>query len=104
MAEELKTGSSALDMELEPMVPVSDQADGDAAENGVKRKRDDGDEMEGEKETSVEEERLENGSGLKGPVSLGFKSFATSVEIFDYFSALLQKWSPNVDVNKVISC
>ncbi|KAK1359820.1 protein EMBRYO DEFECTIVE 514 [Heracleum sosnowskyi] len=100
MAEELKTESSALDMELSPVVPVSDQADGDAAANGVKRKRDDGDELEGEKETSVEEERLEMGSGPKGPVSLGFKSFATSVEIFDYFFALLHRWSPNVDVNK----
>lgn len=100
MAEELKTESSAQDMELEPVVPVSDQTDDDAAANGVKRKREDGDELEGEKEISVEEERLENGSG---PVSLGFKSFATSVEIFDYFSTLLNSWSPNVNVNKVNS-
>lgn len=103
MAEEANNDLSALDMELEPAIPVSDQTDGDEAVNGVKRKRDDGDELENGKEMSVEEERLENGSGLKGPVGLGFKSFATSVEIFDYFFAFLHSWPPNINVNKVNS-
>ncbi|KAK1360103.1 hypothetical protein POM88_044577 [Heracleum sosnowskyi] len=53
MAEELKTKSSVLDMELEPVVPVSNQADGDAAANDIKRKRDDDDELEGEKEILI---------------------------------------------------
>ncbi|WOH05316.1 hypothetical protein DCAR_0624732 [Daucus carota subsp. sativus] len=96
MAEEAKNESSVQDMEV---VPVYDQTGGDAAGNGVKRKRDDGDELEDEKENSVEEERLQNGSGPKGPV-LGFKSFTTSVAIYDYFSAFLRSWSPNVNVNK----
>ena len=100
MAEEAKNESSVQDMEV---VPVYDQTDGDAAGNGVKRKRDEGDELEDEKENSVEEERLQNGSGPKGPVSLGFKSFTTSVAIYDYFSAFLRSWSPNVNVNKVHS-
>ncbi|WOG99576.1 hypothetical protein DCAR_0518929 [Daucus carota subsp. sativus] len=102
MAEEAKTqiidetnkDPSAQDMELEPQAPVSDQTDGDVAENGGKRKRDDADESEDQNGEG------ENGSGLKGPVKLGFKSFATAVEMFDYFFAFLHSWSPNININK----
>lgn len=90
---ETNTDPSAQDMEVEPQAPVSD---GDAAANGAKRKRDGADESENQIDEG------ENGSGPKGPVNLGFKSFATSVEMFDYFFAFLHSWSPNIDINKVI--
>ncbi|KAL8123566.1 protein EMBRYO DEFECTIVE 514 [Apium graveolens] len=89
MAEEAKP--QTIDMEVEPQAPVSD---GDAAANGAKRKRDGADESENQIDEG------ENGSGPKGPVSLGFKTFATSVEMFDYFFAFLHSWTPNIDINK----
>lgn len=90
MAEEAKPqviekDPSAEDMVIEPDAPISD---------GGKRKRDDADESENQNEG-------ENGSGLKVPVNLGYKSFATSVEMFDYFFAFLHSWSPNININKV---
>lgn len=122
---ETKIESSTQDMEVEAQIPASGETEGDAAANGVKREREDGDEAEkdengGDKkqkvvEKSVEEQRLEgsvkteavdgeNGKGMQGPVSVGFKSFGTSVEMFDYFFKFLHSWSPNVNINKVIIC
>jgi hypothetical protein len=43
--------------------------------------------------------------GAKGeeekPVKLGPKEFASAVDMFDYFFALLHSWSPQLDFNKV---
>ncbi|KAL8141926.1 hypothetical protein V2J09_014958 [Rumex salicifolius] len=63
-------------------------------------------------EKSVEEERLEKledreggGEGevleeKSGPVSIGPKTFESSLDMFDYFFKFLHHWSPNLDVNK----
>lgn len=54
-----------------------------------------------EAEKSVEEERLEKKDNASGPVSLGPKTFESSVEMFDYFFKFLHFWPPNLTVNKV---
>nr|GMC48343.1 protein DCL, chloroplastic-like [Ipomoea batatas] len=51
-----------------------------------------------EKEGAAEGEKKEDESG---PVTLGPKTFGSSVEMFDYFYKLLHSWSPNLNVNKV---
>nr|GMC54500.1 protein DCL, chloroplastic-like [Ipomoea batatas] len=53
-----------------------------------------------EKEGAVEGEKKEDESG---PVTLGPKTFGSSVEMFDYFYKLLHSWSPNLNVNKILS-
>ncbi|XP_065877422.1 protein EMBRYO DEFECTIVE 514 [Euphorbia lathyris] len=98
---------------------------GESAVNGSKRTREEEDEKEKEKEEegkddmskkqkvdlSVEEERLEKHEGEENqceakvedksvPVSLGPKSFGSSVEMFDYFFKLLHFWPPNLNLNK----
>ena len=35
------------------------------------------------------------------PVKLGPKEFASAVEMFDYFFALLHSWTPQLEFNKV---
>ncbi|GAB4845474.1 hypothetical protein Ancab_038882 [Ancistrocladus abbreviatus] len=52
-------------------------------------------------EDGNEEEGKEEKEGEKsGPVSVGPKSFGSSVEMFDYFFNFLHHWPPNVNVNK----
>ncbi|KAL3513179.1 hypothetical protein ACH5RR_025896 [Cinchona calisaya] len=115
--------ASIQDMEVEA------QPDEIAADNskggGLKRAREegaeDGDKIEEAKkmmaDKSFEEERLgktteagqeeEKKSGSEpepepesGPISLGPKTFKSSVEMYDYFYKFLHFWAPNVDVNK----
>ncbi|KAM3231057.1 hypothetical protein ACQJBY_061299 [Aegilops geniculata] len=60
-----------------------------------------------EEEAKKAEDVAGNGEeeGSKGeegkPVKLGPKEFATAVDMFDYFFALLHSWSPNLEFNKV---
>ncbi|KAK4264186.1 hypothetical protein QN277_025395 [Acacia crassicarpa] len=59
-----------------------------------------------EEEKSVEEERSEKLEEVveeeekSGPVNLGYKTFGSSVEIFDYFYKFLHQWPPHLNVNK----
>ncbi|XP_028763459.1 protein EMBRYO DEFECTIVE 514-like [Neltuma alba] len=83
-------------------------------ESNLKREREEDESQEGEDgvckkpklEKSVEEERLEKlEEGVQeeeksGPVNLGYKTFASSVEIFDYFYKFLHHWPPHLNVNK----
>ncbi|XP_019152290.1 PREDICTED: protein DCL, chloroplastic-like [Ipomoea nil] len=95
-----------------------------AAENGgaAKRPREEGDEPDNDdngdasKKTKVqnpeEEQKVETLEGKEsaaegekkedksGPVTLGPKTFVSSVEMFDYFYKLLHSWSTNLNVNK----
>lgn len=100
------------DMELEATEPV--QESNDNGETNSKRAREEGDGSSEENdgvskkqkvgdEKSVEEERLEKKLADKesGRVSLGPKSFGSSVEMFDYFYKFLHYWPPNLNVNKV---
>ncbi|CAN4088460.1 unnamed protein product [Withania somnifera] len=47
-------------------------------------------------EQSVKEEKKDGSD----PISVGPKSFASYVEIFDYFCKLLHSWSVNINLNK----
>uniref|UniRef100_A0A0E0G2B0 Uncharacterized protein n=1 Tax=Oryza nivara TaxID=4536 RepID=A0A0E0G2B0_ORYNI len=51
------------------------------------------DEAKGEEEEGAKEEEAK-------PVKLGPKEFATGVEMFDYFFALLHSWAPQLEINK----
>ncbi|WVZ55744.1 hypothetical protein U9M48_006368 [Paspalum notatum var. saurae] len=57
----------------------------------------------GEEKGEEEEEEGEEGKGEEAegkPVKLGPKEFASAVEMFDYFYALLHSWSPQLECNK----
>ncbi|XP_030529970.1 protein EMBRYO DEFECTIVE 514 [Rhodamnia argentea] len=103
---------AAEDMDLVPEEPdpKEDQTAPDGAEDGesnAKRQREEGEEgaedddgvakKQKVEEKSVEEERLEKGSGL---AKVGPKEFGSSVEMFDYFFKFLHFWPANVNVNK----
>ncbi|CAN4086336.1 unnamed protein product [Withania somnifera] len=96
MAEKEETSVQKMDVE--------DEAADDAADNGgSKRPREEGDKPENGENIkkprvgqSVEEEK-KNGSDR---VSVGPKSFVSSVEMFDYFCKLLHSWSLNINLNK----
>ncbi|XP_006649525.1 protein EMBRYO DEFECTIVE 514 [Oryza brachyantha] len=83
-------------------------AAGDAAEEAAAKKQKvggEGEEKEKEKEAKGAEDEAqgkeENAKEEEGkPVKLGPKEFATSVEMFDYFFALLHSWAPQLDINK----
>ncbi|KAI7750351.1 hypothetical protein M8C21_012226 [Ambrosia artemisiifolia] len=51
---------------------------------------------------SVEEQSMEKQITItkSGPVSVGYKEFNESVEMFDYFFKLLHYWPPNLNLNK----
>lgn len=115
------TNSGTEDMELENTEPkgssdasepneAAPETNGDA---NSKREREEASADEGvgggkkqKMEKSVEEERLEKAGGDdKGeeepvPVSLGPKSFRSSVELFDYFYKFLHHWPVNLNVNQ----
>ncbi|KAM7483317.1 hypothetical protein LguiB_007900 [Lonicera macranthoides] len=122
--ESSSSASPAQDMELQSA--NTSPADAGGSENGntepnnSKRQREEGDEPEKEKngvekkqkvdEKSVEEQRLEEKQVTEAvdggekekvpPVSVGPKSFGSSVEMFDYFYKLLHFWTPNLNLNK----
>lgn len=111
-----ETAAAAEDMELEALEPApaekpDEGTNGEAeAEANAKRLRDEegseGNDAVAKKtkvEKSPEEERLEKlGEGKEsGRVSLGPKSFGSSVEMFDYFYKLLHYWPTDLSVNKV---
>ncbi|KAG2554226.1 protein EMBRYO DEFECTIVE 514-like [Panicum virgatum] len=76
---------------------------GEAAEEeedaaAAKKPRVEGDAKE-EKEVETKDEK--EGEEAEGkPVKLGPKEFASAVEMFDYFFALLHSWAPQLDFNK----
>ncbi|TMW97355.1 hypothetical protein EJD97_005721 [Solanum chilense] len=97
MAEKEETSVQKMDAE----VPAANDA------NGVsKRPREEGDVPEDEEngedtkkprvDQSVEEEKKD----ASVPVSVGSKSFVSSVEMFNYFYKLLHSWSVNLNLNK----
>lgn len=99
-AEKEETSVQKLDVEV--------QAGDDTADDGcLKRPREEGDKPEDEEngddakkpkvDQSVEEEKKD----VSVPVSVGSKSFVSSVEMFDYFYKLLHSWSLNLNINKV---
>ncbi|MCD7452364.1 hypothetical protein HAX54_016292 [Datura stramonium] len=99
IAEKEETSVQKTEMEV--------QADDDVADNGgSKRPREEGDKPEDEEngddtkkprvDQSVEEEKKD----ASDPVSVGPKSFVSSVEMFDYFHKLLHSWSLNLNLNK----
>ncbi|KAA0057942.1 protein DCL [Cucumis melo var. makuwa] len=114
------TNSGTEDMELETTVPKGSSDASEATEaapviNGdanSKREREEsaddgvGDGKKQKIEKSVEEERVEKlgGDGKceeePVPVSLGPKSFRSSVELFDYFYKILHNWPINLNVNQ----
>ncbi|KAJ8452331.1 hypothetical protein Cgig2_006136 [Carnegiea gigantea] len=127
MASEMITEAeplpAAADMEVEnPKTEEAEEASN--GEDKSKRERDEAEEeaangapkkQKVDEEKSVEEERMEkleeeretgaDGEEQKeaeksGPVSLGPKTFASAVEMFDYFYKLLHHWPTNVRVNK----
>ncbi|KAG5102029.1 hypothetical protein JHK84_046998 [Glycine max] len=61
------------------------RVDSDDEEDGVSKKR------------KVDEEEKKP----SGPVKLGFKSFASSLEMFDYFYNLLHAWPPFQNLNQL---
>lgn len=104
MAETEPVTNEALSMAENVEVPAAD----DAADNGgSKRPREEGDKPEDEEngddtkkarvDQSVEEEKKDGSV----PVSVGSKSFVSSVEMFDYFYKLLHSWSLHLNLNKV---
>ncbi|RDX71997.1 Protein EMBRYO DEFECTIVE 514 [Mucuna pruriens] len=75
---------------------VADMAVG-SSEPNKKRTREDNNDEGVLKKLKVE---LEEDEEEMKPVKLGFKSFATSVEMFDYFYNLLHTWPPYVNLNE----
>ncbi|KAL2322010.1 hypothetical protein Fmac_026389 [Flemingia macrophylla] len=69
--------------------------DSDDEENGVSKKQ----KVEAEEERSNVEDEKEK-KKPSGPLKLGFRNFASSVEMFDYFYNLLHTWPPNLNLNK----
>ncbi|KAA8540969.1 hypothetical protein F0562_024893 [Nyssa sinensis] len=112
---------SAQDMDLET-VNASEQTHADSEEAVIgdqnsKRAREEGAESEEDEnggakkpsvEKSVDEQHSEKQDGSEadggdkdsGRVSLGPKSFGSSVAMFDYFYKLLHFWTPNLNINK----
>ncbi|EPS64007.1 hypothetical protein M569_10774 [Genlisea aurea] len=74
--------------------PCSDRAGEDS-----KRGRED-DESEVNSEKRVKLSAADGESAANPPVSVGPKTFTSSVAMFDYFYKLLHTWPPKVDLNK----
>ncbi|KAH0687259.1 hypothetical protein KY289_017970 [Solanum tuberosum] len=97
MAEKEETSVQKMDVE----VPAADDANG-----GSKRPREEGDKPEDEengddtKKPRVDQSAEEEKKDVSIPVSVGSKSFVSSVEMFDYFHKLLHSWSVNLNLNK----
>ncbi|CAN6302009.1 unnamed protein product [Urochloa humidicola] len=85
--------------------PAAEGGEAAAEETAAAKKpKVEGDTKEEKEEEAKDEKEGDNGKGekadAKGPVKLGPKEFATAVEMFDYFFALLHSWSPQLDFNK----
>lgn len=77
--------------------PRDDACNLDSGENGDASKKA---RVEGkfpENKVGDGEKKAEDGSGR---VTLGPKSFGSSLEMYDYFYKLLHYWTPNFDINK----
>jgi hypothetical protein len=88
----------------DPAAEGGEAAEEEAAAAAKKPRVESDTKEEKEEETKEEKEGEEGKKGeeAKGkPVKLGPKEFATAVEMFDYFLALLHSWSPQLDFNKV---
>ncbi|XP_016459717.1 protein EMBRYO DEFECTIVE 514-like [Nicotiana tabacum] len=102
VAQTEKEETSAQKMDVEA------QAADDAAENGgSKRLREEGDELEvnGENGDATKKPKVDNFVEEKkkdgsDPVTVGPKSFGSSMEMFDYFYKLLHSWTLNLNLNK----
>ncbi|CAL5372395.1 unnamed protein product [Camellia sinensis] len=98
---------STQDMDLEtPIAATEEQL---PAADSKRSREDSGEDSAGAKklkvEKSAEEDRLDQLEGTEGDkesdrVSVGPKSFVSSVDMFDYFYKFLHYWAPNVNVNK----
>ncbi|KAJ9551276.1 hypothetical protein OSB04_015321 [Centaurea solstitialis] len=97
--------AAAQQMDLETVEPANggkrereEELTTESPENGNDAKKAKVDEEEEKK--PVEEEMPEKEAAATGPVTVGYKSFETSVQIFDYFFKFLHFWPPNLNVNK----
>ncbi|KAE9587456.1 hypothetical protein Lal_00031807 [Lupinus albus] len=99
------TATAAVDMDVEigddsKLKRTREEESKEENDDGVSKKP----KLDGEK--LVEEEQLEKVEDkdeekeASGPVYLGFKSFVSSVEIFDYFYKFLHAWPLYLNVNK----
>ncbi|KAL5217903.1 hypothetical protein ABZP36_018587 [Zizania latifolia] len=82
--------------------PAADEAAEGAAAKKQKMEREEEGEGEGEAKGADDEAQGEEESAKEEekPVKLGPKEFATAVEMFDYFFALLHSWAPQLEINK----
>ncbi|CAN6717777.1 unnamed protein product [Malus baccata var. baccata] len=108
------TAEGAKHMDLEASEPAAAQnsdeieaINGEVEANSKRVRDEEGSEGNDAKKTKVEklpeEERLEEKLGEgenSGRVSLGPKSFGSSVEMFDYFYKFLHYWPTDLNVNK----
>ena len=103
------SSSSAKEIDVDSSKPEAGREAGDdKATDSKKRKVDDGkgkakiDEQSEDKKKKKKNEEAEEASKeiLSGPVKLGYKTFDSSVEIFDYFYNFLHSWPLNLNVNK----
>lgn len=107
-SERVNPSNEDMDLETQEPAPNPDvkraREEGEEENDGVSKKQ----KVEEEEEKSVEEERLQlekkpEEDDDSGRVSLGPKSFGSSVEMFDYFFKFLHYWPANLNVNKVSS-
>ncbi|TKY55089.1 DNA-directed RNA polymerase V subunit 1 [Spatholobus suberectus] len=98
------TTDATADMAVESSEPagVGSASNGEPNQKRTREDNDDGEDGVSKKHKVEAEEEHLNGEDEeeKKPVKLGFKSFATSVEMFDYFYNLLHAWPPYVNLNK----
>lgn len=84
---------------VEPTTMAAADTAFDGVDSNQKRTRVDSDDEEDgvSKKQKVDAEEKK----ASGPVKLGFKSFASSVEMFDYFYNLLHAWPAYLNLNQV---
>ncbi|KAK7281761.1 hypothetical protein RIF29_10017 [Crotalaria pallida] len=100
--------AAAVDMEVENVEAGDKKKRDREEEEESKEEKEKGDgvskKAKVDEDKSVEEERLEKQEEKEkeasGPVNLGFKSFGSSVEMFDYFYKFLHAWPLCLNVNK----
>ncbi|GAU38730.1 hypothetical protein TSUD_208410 [Trifolium subterraneum] len=91
---------------IENAEPAEVSAVDSAMENDTNQKRTrDDDEKEGVSKKQKRSRRSKSDDAEEkkkpsGPVKLGHKTFASSLELFDYFNTFLHAWRPNLNVNK----
>jgi len=101
---------AAVDIAVESSEPAAVDSASNGEPNQKRSRENHDDEVDGvsKKQKVEQEEEREplNGEDEEekkpsGPVKLGFKSFVSSVEMFDYFNNLLHTWPPNLNINQV---